>query len=108
MKGPKYFKVNEKKMDRCQESQLDKRLLLSVLSIFQFLVYQWNIHGCLNKVSPMFHCVQNQPPQIVDPKTVRKLEKNAWKDIYYISTPTQKKSFLQSVSVLCRKIPSGS
>lgn len=45
MKGayisPKYYKVNEKKVDRCQESQLDKRLLLSVLSIFQFLVYQW-------------------------------------------------------------------
>lgn len=72
MKDPEYFKVNEKKMDRCQESQLDKRLLLSVLSIFQFLVYQWNIHGCLNKVSHMFHCVQNQPPQFGDLKTVRK------------------------------------
>lgn len=48
MKGshasPKYYRVDEEKMDGCQESQLDKWHLLSALSIFQFLVLSVEIY----------------------------------------------------------------
>jgi len=78
MKGayisPKYYKVNEKKKwIVAKRVNWTNGFSYQCCPYFSFQFISGNIHGCLNKVSCMFHCVQNQSPQFVDLKTVRKL-----------------------------------